>query len=101
MQNFMVRVKITYKATRAFKIDDRFEQILRTKKGYLTLAKNLKLKIKKIHKDIDNFSGEGMNHLRNFERKLLNKRIKMRKWDKRTKPFPNEQNPLLKTTEQK
>lgn len=55
----------------------------------------------KIHTDIDNFNGEGMKHLREFERKLLKKQMNMRKWEKRKSPFPNETSPVISPIKQK
>ena len=93
MQNFVARIEIKYKAAKKFKVNDYFESRLEHKEGFNDIAGTLKRKMFKIHKDIDNFNGEGMNHLRNFERKLLKKQMNMRKWDKRSSPFPDESRP--------
>ena len=93
MQNFVVRVIIKYKATKKFRIDDRFENNLDIKKGYQKLALNLKTKIKKMHNEIDDYEGGGLNYLKDFEKKMLNKKMKIRKWEKKKHPFPDQSHP--------
>lgn len=92
MQNFVVRVIVKYKAKKKFKIDDRFENNMDIKKGYQKLALNFKTKIRKIHNEIDDYEGEGLNHLKEFEKKMLNKKMKMRKWEKKKKTLPDPKN---------
>lgn len=73
MQNFMARIQIVYKASKKYKVQDYFETRQEHKEGFNDIAGTLKRKMYKIHNDIDNFNGEGMKHLRDFERKLLKK----------------------------
>lgn len=97
----MARIQIKYKAEKRLKVNDYFESRLEHKEGFNDIAGDLKRKMNKIHKDIDNFKGEGMNHLREFERKLLTKQKNMRKWEKRKSPFPNETQPMTSPVKQK
>ena len=65
-ENYLARVIIKYHAIKEYKIKDNLEANLALKKGYNLVVGDLKRKIKKIYDDIDNYEGEGMNHLENF-----------------------------------
>ena len=65
-ENFVARVIIKYEAKKVYNVKDNLEANLALKKGYNVIVGDLKRKINKIYSDIDNYEGEGMNHLENF-----------------------------------
>ncbi len=77
-ENFMARVIFQYKATRKMISNDLFK----TKTGKLKmqeeLAKTMKIKLQSINNAIGQYNEEGFKHLDDFEKRMLQKRIKMR-----------------------
>ncbi len=55
IKNFMARIILKYRASKIYRVDDRFENHLTMKVGYQDLGKNLKDKVKHLHQDIDEF----------------------------------------------
>ena len=79
VQNFVARIIINYRASRKLELLDYFPKNIPKAKVFQMMAKNLKQRLKNINKDMKNFNEEGFKYLHDFERRILQRRMDLRK----------------------
>jgi hypothetical protein len=79
VQNFVARMVIKYKASRKLKILEVLDQDVPKPKLYQMMAIDLKKRLKNINKDMRNFNEEGFKYLHDFEKKILQRRMDLKR----------------------
>ena len=82
LENFVARIVINYKASRKLDLNTVFKGSLPRTERYEKMANTLKQKLQKINQAVDQYEDEGFKHLGEFEKKMLQKKQKIRNGDK-------------------
>lgn len=77
VENFVARIIVNYESTRKLEQSglNNAPKTLRTQLAE-EASKNLRQKIDNIHEEVDAFQGDGFKHLGDFQKKLMDKKIK-------------------------
>lgn len=97
IENFVARMIITYKGTRKIDLNSVFKGGLPRAERYEKMANTLKEKLVKINSAVDQFEDEGFKHLEEFEKKLIEKKQKLRHGDRTPNKKEKKPEPAVNT----
>lgn len=99
IENFVARMVINYKASRKIDLNAVFKGGLPRAERYEQMANTLKHKLQRINEAVDAYGDEGFKHLGEFEKKMMEKKMKLRNGDRT--PNKKEKKPEMTVNAQK